>query len=336
MLEGSIRRAGQRVRVTAQLIDSETGNHVWAERYDRDLEDIFDLQEEITRNIVGSIAPQIEMAELERVRVTRPGNVSSYDLALTAQALFYDAARKGSPEIYQQALDTAAAALEQDQRNAHALWIQAWTSTEGYLYRWGPNPDGLLAQAWAAAERLFEVDSSDPRAYTARGFVQHFRGEYEAALADYQYAFGLNPNFAVNIFTMAWCESLAGYTDEARDHIELGLRLSPRDNELWLGVAYLALAQASFADGEFEKCKEWAKLAIQMHARAPIRQALMIACCVQTGDLKEAREHTEYLQSFSPEFIPSILSGEMTLYRMPEHNALLVDSLHKAISEINV
>jgi TolB-like protein len=333
VLEGSIRRAGNRVRITAQLIDSETGNHIWAERYDRDLKDIFALQEEITSNVVGSIAPQIEMAEMARARDVRASNVSAYDLALKAQALFYDAMRIGSPEMHQQALDTAAAALEQDPRSTTALWIQAWASLEGYLYRWGPAPDELLGQAWTAVERLFEVDSSDPRAYSARGMVEHYRGNHEAAVADHRYAFALNPNFAVNIFTMAWCESLAGYTDDSREHAALGLRLSPRDNELWLGVAYLALAQASFADGDFEKCKEWAKLAIQMHPRAPIRQALMIACCVQNGDLEEAGEHAEYLQSFSPEFIPSVLRGELTLYRMPAHNALLVDSLRKAGSK---
>ncbi len=330
VLEGSVRRAGARVRVTAQLIDSESGRHVWAERYDRDLEDIFALQEEITRNVVGSIAPQIEMAEIARVRHARTGKVSAYDLALKAQALFYDAMRMGSPEVHQQALDTAAAALEQDPRSVTALWIQAWACAEAYLYRWGPAPDEALNQAWKAVDRLFDVDSSDPRAYTARGFVQHFRGEHEAAVADYRYAFALNPNFAINIFTMAWCESLAGFTEEARDHAALALRLSPRDNELWLGVAYLAFAQASFADGSYEETKKWAKLAIQMHPRAPIRRALMIACCVHNGELKEAMEHAEYLKSFSPDFIPSILRGDLTLYKMPEHNALLADGLRKA------
>ena len=95
-------------------------------------------------------------------------------------------------------------------------------------------------------------------------------------------------------------------------------------------MAYLALAQASFADGSYEETKKWAKLAIQMHPRAPIRRALMIACCVRSGELKEAMEHAEYLKSFSPDFIPSILRGELTLYKMREHNALLADGLRKA------
>jgi TolB-like protein len=330
VLEGSIRRAGKRVRITAQLIDSETGNHLWAERYDRDLEDIFDLQDEITRNVVGSIAPQIELAELDRARRAKSSEVSSYDLALKAQALFYDAMRMGRPEVHQQAIDAAGEALEKDPRNAHALWIQSVAYYEQHLYRWGPAPDEALNHAWTAVERLFEIDSSDPRAYSARGAIHYFRGEHDAAVADYRRSFELNPNSAVNIFLMAWCESLSGFTEEARKHAELGLRLSPRELDLWLGVAYLAYAQASFADGDFEKCKEWGTLAIQMHPRAPIRRTLMIACCGYRGELKEAKEHIDYLESFSPDFIPSVLQGDLSLYKMPEHNALLVEGLRKA------
>jgi adenylate cyclase len=129
---------------------------------------------------------------------------------------------------------------------------------------------------------------------------------------------------------MAWCESLTGFTEEAKEHAAIGLRLSPRDNELWLGVAYLALAQASFADGDFEKTKEWGTLAIQMHPKAPIRRALIIACCGHAGDLDEAAKQAANLKAFAPDFLPSILNGDMTLYKMPDHNKLLVDGIRKA------
>jgi TolB-like protein len=330
LLEGSVRRAGGRVRITAQLIDSESTSHVWAERYDRDMEDIFALQEEITRNVVGAIAPQIEMAEMARARRASSGKVSAYDLALKALALFYDSMRKGDQEVFQQALDTAAEALTLDPRNVNALWVQAWALSEGYLFRWGPEPEEALRQAWEAVERLIEIDSSDPRAYTARGYIQHMRGDFEAAIADYRYAFSLNPNFSTNIFTLAWGESLAGYPEEAKEHAKLGLRLSPNDSEIWLGVAYLALAQASFAEGDYEDTENWARQAVQMHPRAPIRRALMIACSVHKGDFAKAREHLDFLKSFAPDFVPSVLSGEMTIYKMPEHNASLIDGLRKA------
>ncbi len=100
--------------------------------------------------------------------------------------------------------------------------------------------------------------------------------------------------------------------------------------DIGLGVAYLALAEASFADGDFAKTKDWGKLAIQMHPKPPIRHALMIACCGHLGDLEEAARQALDLKVFAPDFIPSILRGNMTLYKMPEQNVLLVDGLRKA------
>ena len=330
VLQGSIRRAGKRVRITAQLIDSRTGNHLWAERFDRDLEDIFDLQEEITRNVVSAIAPQIELAELERARQVHGTNVSAYDLSLRAQSLFYEGMRVGRPEVHQQSIEMNAKALALDARNPHALWFQAYAYTMQYLYRWGSSPDEALDQAWSAAERLFDVNAYDPRSYSVRGIVELFRGEFDAAVADFHRAFALNPNLTWNIFHMAWCESLSGLTEEAKEHANLGLRLSPRELDLWLGVAYLALMQACFAERDFDEAMKWGKLAIQMEARAPIRRALTVACCAFAGDLEEARRHAEFLESVAPDFIPSLLSGRMTLYKMPEHNALLLDGLGKA------
>ena len=338
LLEGSIRRAGQRVRVTAQLIEKGNANHIWAERYDRDLDDIFALQEELTSNVVGAIAPQIEMAEMARLhtgrvgsdRGDRPVKFSAYDLALKAQTVFYDAVRKGSPEMHQESLKLAAAALEQDPRCMLALWVQGWASVEQYVYRWGPDPKKALDLAEQTVERLMEIDASDPRSHTTRAFLYHFRGEHDAAVADYRRAFALNPNWAVNVFCMAWCESLCGLTEEAREHAALGLRLSPRENEVWLGVAYLALAQASFAEGDYEKTKHWAELAVQMHPRAPIRRTLMIACCVEIGDLQKAQEHAAFLRSFAPNFIPSLFEGEMKLYKDPAHDRRLAEGLRKA------
>jgi TolB-like protein len=330
ILEGSIRRAGSRLRINAQLIDKDSGSHIWAERYDRDLEDIFDLQEEITRNVVGSIAPQIEMAEVERVRRVGSSKFSSYDLALKAQALLYDGLRMGEPDVTQQAIDMTKDALQQDARNVPALWVQAMAYFDQYIYRWSAAPDEALNHAWAAVGRLFETDSSNPHGYMMRGIVHYFRGEHDEAVADYRRAYALNPNFAMNIFMMAWCESLTGFTEEAREHAALGLRLSPRDMDIWLGVAYLALAQASFADGDLEKTKDWGTLAIQFHPKAPIRRALMIACYGHAGDLDEAARQETQLKAFAPDFLQGILRGDMILYKTPEHNALLVDGLRKA------
>ena len=330
MLEGSVRRAGNRLRITAQLLDTEQASHIWAERYDGEPDDIFDLQDEITRKIVGSIAPQIEMAEVERSRRLPASNLTSYELSLRAQAIFHDCAREGTPELREQTLEAAQAALDLDPRNTHALWIMGYTCAMQYLYRWGDDPESSLARARDIAERFLQADSTNPRAFMIRAMTSIFGRDFDAAIADYRHAFSLNPNFALNAMFMAWGESLAGLTTEAKEHAELALRLSPRDLDLWLGDAYLALLQASFAEADFEAAKKWGALAIQMTPKAPIRRALMIAACIYTGDPDGAARHAEQLKSFAPDFIPSILQQSMTLYKMPEHNSLLLEGLRKA------
>ena len=330
VLEGSIRRSGNRVRITAQLIDADGGSHIWAERYDRELEDIFDLQEEITRNVVSSIAPQIEMAEIDRARRAASPSISSYDLSLRALTYFYDGARMGDSALEQRAIDTAKESLEKDPRNLHALWVLALAYVEQYVYQWGPAPESSLEKAGETAQYLLEIDSTNAHGHMVRGMFHALNGAHDEALADCRRAFAINPNFAMNIFAMAWCESLTTETDTAREHAELGLRLSPRDNDVWLGVAYLALAQASFADGDYEKTQEWGRLAIQMHPKAPIRRTLMIACLGAAGNKAAAAEHIATLKSFSPDFLPSVLSGEVTFYQVPEVNARLVEGIKLA------
>jgi len=330
LLEGSVRRAGKRIRINGQLINAETGNHIWAERFDGDQEDIFELQDEITRKIVGSIAPQIELAEVERGRGLQPANLSSYELSLKAKSKVYDAFRLGDANVLQNAIDIANDALMQDSRNTQALWILGIAQLDQYLYRWVDDPAGALQRAVQTAEKLIHVDSSNAEGYVLRGTLHVHRREFDLAIPDFERSLSLNPNASLHLFFAAWGESLAGLTKLAKEHAELGIRLSPREMDLWMGVAYLALLQASFAEENFEDAIKWGRLSIQMHAKAPIRQTLMVACCAYTGDLEEAAHHVDELRIFSPDFIPSILRGDLLLYKNPEHNKLLIEGLHKA------
>ena len=132
------------LRITAQLLDKDGGGHVWGEKYDCDAEEIFDLQDEITRNVVSSIAPQIELAELERSRRLSDSGLTAYELALKAQALTYDAVRAADPVILDQAMSNADAALALDSRNIHALWTKSLAYLFQYMYRWRNDPDAAL------------------------------------------------------------------------------------------------------------------------------------------------------------------------------------------------
>lgn len=180
------------------------------------------------------------------------------------------------------------------------------------------------------AENLVHVNSSNAAGYILRATGNIYRHEFDLALADYDWGLSLNPNAAIHLFYAAWGESLAGLTDKAKEHAELGLRLSPKEMDLFLGIAYLSLLQASFAEGDFEQAIKWGRLSIQMHARAPIRRALMVACCAFADNLEEAKQHAEELHLFSPDFVPAVLRGGLLLYRNPAHNKLLIEGLRKA------
>ncbi|MCP4409692.1 MAG: hypothetical protein GY807_18485 [Gammaproteobacteria bacterium] len=330
LLEGSVRRLGKRIRINGQLINAVNGSHIWAERFDGNLEDIFELQDEITRKIVSSIAPQIELAEVERGRGLQPARLSSYELSLKAKSQTYDAFRSGDADALQVAINTANQALALDGRNTHALWILGIAYIDQYLYQWGEDPAGALDRAMHASENLIHINSSNAEGYILRANSNIFRHEFDLALADYDRGLLLNPNASIHLFYAAWGESLAGLSVKAKEHAELGLRLSPKEMDLFLGVAYLSLLQASFADGDFEQAIKWGRLSIQMHAKAPIRRALMVACCAFSGNLEEAKQHAKELHLFSPDFIPAVLRGELFLYKNSTHNKLLIEGLRKA------
>ena len=327
LLEGSVRRSANRIRISGQLINALDGNQLWAQRFDGDLNDIFELQDEITRAIVGSIAPQIELAEVERGRRLQPGKLSSYELALKAKSLTYDAFRFGDADKLETAIETANAALALDERNTHALWILGMAHMEQYTYQWVDNPPAALEHSFQVAERLIHADPSHAGGYILRAGINTNRHEFDLAMADYDHGLSLNPNSSIHLIHAAWGKSLAGLTDAARAHAELGLRLSPKEYDIFLGYAYLGLQQASFADGDFEQAAKWGRLSIQMHARAPIRRAMMVACCAYGGRFDEARGHAAELVKFSPGFIASLLSRDLVLYREPGHNDLLIEGL---------
>lgn len=330
LLEGSVRRSANRIRISGQLINALDGNQLWAQRFDGDLDDIFELQDEITSAIVGSIAPQIELAEVERGRRLPPGKLSAYELALKAKTLTYDAFRFGDADKLEIAIETANASLELDDRNTHALWILGLAYMEQYTYQWVASPTAALERSFQVAERLIHADPSHAGGYILRAGINTNRHEFDLATADYDHGLSLNPNSSIHLIHAAWGKSLAGLTKEARAHAELGLRLSPKEYDIFLGYAYLGLLQASFAEGDFEQARKWGRLSIQMHATAPIRRAMMVACCAYAGEFDEARRHATELAKFSPGFITSLLSRDLVLYRQSAHNDLLIEGLRQA------
>ena len=330
VMEGSVWRNHDRLRITTQLVEASSGDHIWAEKYDCDLSDIFDLQDEIARHVVGSIAPQVELAEMKRSRALGDTNLSAYELALKAQALTYDAVRVADPSMLEQALSLCSEALEIDNRCTHALWTRGMGSVFQYLYGWGNDPGSALTSAIEVADHLISIDPSNAKSFIVRAWAYQYRREYDLAIADYRCALNLNPNLALNLFTMAWSEAVAGLSAEAREHAQTALKLSPRDTNIWLGWAYAALELASFIEGDFSEAITWGQQAVQMHARMPFRQAVLVASYGHLGNDGAAESHIKTINTFTPNFLSAVLDGDIEVYKLPEHNAVVIEGLRKA------
>jgi adenylate cyclase len=330
VMQGSIQRDRNRLRVTAWLVEADSGRHIWGEKYDRELNDIFALQDDLAMHVVGSISPQVELAELRRSRKLSSSNLSAYELALQAQALTYDALRVADRDMLNRAMSIADKALELDRMCSHALWTRGMGCVIEHLYGWSTEPGSALNFAIEIADHLIGIDPSNARSYIVRAWAYQYCREYDLALADYRRALELNPNHALNLFTMAWSEAVAGLPREARKHAERALMLSPRDTDIWLAWAYATLELAGFIEGDFAEAVKWGRLAIQLHGRMPARQLVMIAAYGHLRDVEVANSHIAALRSFAPDTLTAVLAGKYEIFKMREHNSLLLEGLRLA------
>jgi adenylate cyclase len=331
VVEGSIRRAGERLRVTAQLIDASTNNHLWAERYDRMVDDVFAVQEDVTRNIVAAVAPSVELAEVAQARRAGSGVVAS-QLTWRAQGLFYEAFQQGRPSVMLDAIAMAQQAIAADPMSLGAYGVLGWIYWCCHLWRWGPEPEKALDASWAAVEHMQGIDALDDRTLTIQGLVRAWRGEQERAIADLRRAQEANPNSAHTLMWLAFAEATVGLGPDAKEHALLALRLSPRD--FWfIGTAQLALAMASYSGREYTEAVRWAETAIQSFPKAPIRRAIMIACCARAGNVEKATLERAVLDGFAPDFIPSMFRGENRVFTRPEDMEHLLEGLRLAAAE---
>jgi adenylate cyclase len=327
VLEGSVRKIGNRVRVTTQLIDAVTNDHLWAERYDREQADVFDVQEEITRTVVSNIAPQIELAEIARSRRST-ANLHARHLAWRAGGLYLDAYNGGNAAMMQQAITACEKAIAADPSSLAAHFTLAVAHSMCHLYRWGDRPGEALGRAWEVVERMTAINSQDERTLTIRGMVRVNRGEYDGGLADLRRAYQINPNYAGAIIELAYAEATTGLAREAEEHAQVAIRLSPKD--YYVGTAHLAMAMAHFTLRNYDEAVRWCESAIQISHRAPIRRALMIACSARAGDMTRARAEIAVLNSFAPDFIASVFRGENAVFTRKEDMEHLLDGLRLA------
>ena len=233
VVEGSVRKAGDRVRISAQLIDATSGNHLWADQFDGDLEDVFDLQDRITEQIVVAVGPEISARERERARRRAPGNLDAWELVqhgLSYFQRFNMVDRVKAIDLFKDAIKLDPEFAAAHAHLADAYWIQL-------LYTDREDLPQTIASARAAAERAVSLDPHDPVAHLALGRMHVVTGEIDSAFDEIRNAIALNPNHAQGHHLLGWAYHFgAGQAEAAIPHYDVALRLSIRDPLRWTSL----------------------------------------------------------------------------------------------------
>ena len=320
VLEGSVRKLGNRVRITAQLIDATSAAHVWAERYDRALDDIFALQDELTLSVIGAIEPSLRRVEIERARRKRPDSLDAWDLYLRALPF----AATAMPEDADKALLLLeqAIALEPDYAVVHAMI--AWCHEQRYLR------GGMLAETRAAASRharaAIAAGGDDAPALAMAGFVigivEH---DYETALDALDRSLALSPSSALALGFSSIIRAWTGADATSIAHAETAIRLSPYDPLIYL--PYLGLAYAYFFTGRLEESLTAAGRAAQANPRFSVPAVFQTAALASLGRVDAAAASARHLLELEPGFrispIASLSSNKARL-------AMLAEALRQA------
>jgi len=321
VLEGSVRKAGGRVRITAQLIDAASGAHLWADRFDGLLEDVFELQDKVASSVAGVIEPALQAAETARSAGRPTADLTAYDLYLRAYAMLSSSVRQ-APE----ALRLWEQAIARDPRYGPAL---AWAAfCCGRLLHDGrsEDPEADRRKAAGFARRALEVASDDPGILANGAFALAYLGEdISAMMALVDRALALNPNFARGWHISGTLRMWAGQPDIAIEHLGAALRLSPRSR---VGPSLLNIGQAYFFRGRFDEAVPKLLLAIQDDPGYPQQYRLLAACYAHMGRLDDAREIVERLRA-----ITSVVMPDTGHLRNAEHRELFLSGLRLAAGE---
>jgi adenylate cyclase len=318
VVEGSIRRSGNRIRLTAQLIDAISGGHVWAERYDRELEDVFAVQEELTRSIVARIAPEIDAAELAKTQ-RRPGSLNAYETAVRAWAYTQRAYYQQDHALRKQAMKEARHALSLDATSVLALNALAGSLWQEVFFRTSPDMDADREAGLEIATRMIELERSHHLAYMWRGLLRFSTlKHWDEALADLRLAHEINPNDTLALNALTFVEDLAGEPDAAIDHLLQMLRLSPKDP--WAANTHALLAAAYFVKCDYATGAAWALLAIQGEPKFLMGYVNAAQCYVGLQRIEEAAKMVQEARRIAPTWIDARLNG-YSLYRRAEDRA---------------
>ena len=303
VLEGSIRRTGNRIRLTGQLIDAVTGAHVWAERYDRVLADVFAVQEELTRNIVTAIAPQIEAAEMAKIRRVHPGSLTAYEIALHAYAEAWVAYGEDNREARNRAIQLAREALALDPQSVVALRALGFAQFQHLYFGTAAAPEKVREEGLDAATRAIALDSSDHLGHLWKGMLLYVSEDYQAGLASIRRAHELNPNDPNVLQCLGWTEASSGNPAKGIEHLTNALRLSPRDFSRYNTLTILGLV--GFLARDYERGVQWALAALSEVPRSPAAHMALTLNYVGLGQIPKAQAGLEMIRRLDANFFRS-------------------------------
>jgi adenylate cyclase len=322
VLEGSVRKVGNRVRITGQLIEAETGGHLWADRYDRTLDDIFVLQDEITMSVVGCLEPQLLAAEHARLRRKPPQNLDAWECFIRASFLFSQHSEDGS----RAALSLLDHAIVLDDGYGQAYALRAFTLVWRAFQGW-EDMGSAIERATAAAIRAIACDSQDPWAYVGRGMVATATRDISEAINAHRHATDLSPNFAYAHAMLGASLALGGRPEESIESTSRAVRLSPRDT--FSDDFQLFYAFAHFQAGRYVEATSFAETAIQLRPEHPAPHVMATASYGLAGNDKKAVDALARLKALVPEITASNVEKTFP-YALAEDRARVSQGLRKA------
>ena len=321
VLEVSVRKVGERVRITGQLIDAVTGAHLWADRFDGSIEEVFELQDQVALSVAGVIEPALQAAETVRSAGRPTGDLTAYDLYLRAYAMTLSSTSKVT-----EALGLLEQAIERDPRYAPAL---AWAALCCFrLVGDGRSEDPAADRRKGSdfARRALEVAGDDPNVLANAALALAYFGEdIGTMIALVDRALALNPSFARGWNISSSLRNWAGQPDIAIEHMETSLRLSPRAR---VGTSLVGIGSSHFVSRRFDQAVPILLRAIQEDPTHPLAYRYLAACYAHMGRLDDAREAMRRLRAVTSLAIP-----DLSYLRNPEYRELLLSGLQMAAEE---
>jgi len=290
-----VRKAANRVRITGQLVDAATGNHLWADRFDGSLEEVFDLQDRVATSVVGAIAPKLEQAEIERAKRKPTESLDAYDHYLRGMACVH----RWSREASDQALQHFRRAIEIDPEYASAWGMIGRCYSQRKVNNWDREHDKEVADAARVARRVKELGTNDPVALCTAGMaLGYVVGDLEDGDAMIERALALDPNIAWGWLFSGWTKVWLGEWETALERIHRAMRLSPQDPQFF--NMQTGAAWAYLLAGRYAEAQSWAQAALRAKPDYLNPLCIMAASSALAGNLTDARANLAHMLTLDP------------------------------------